>query len=180
MKNPFPRRERSDRPRFPALYAFDSPNIPLRRKQVKILRQWTAHLRANPDKQGHDRLTTTFDNDSRNDLHCCLGVLCEMAVGAGVIEKEQTWEPSWVTGVAPELTVKYGARGDVNESGVLPYSVLKWAGLPHNSGLREGQGSPCDGYASLSALNDGDEHFDRKDFAHIADAIDGWIDEYTK
>jgi hypothetical protein len=179
MKNPFPRRERSDRFRFPALYAFDPPSSPLKRRQVKILRSWTAYLRSNPDKQGYDRLTTTSDSNIQNDLFCCLGVLCEIAVDAGVIEKEQNWEPSWDTGPAKTL-VKYGARGEVNESGVLPRSVLKWAGLPHNTGLRDGQGSPLDGYASLSALNDGDEFFDRKDFAHIADAIDGWIDEYTK
>jgi hypothetical protein len=82
-----------------------------------VLARWVAALRSGDYRQGTGRLR-------RGDLpdgvrYCCLGVLCELARTAGVVELTSTGAyraPSGEDGVTPF-------------KGVLPPSVRRWAGL---------------------------------------------------
>jgi hypothetical protein len=175
MKNPLART--NQRTKHPVLHDFEPPAQKLKRRQVKILRQWTAHLRANPDKQGHGRLTTIFDNDPSNDLHCCLGVLCEMAVAAGVVERDVQIHPDLGY---DSVCVSYGPPGEDKEAAILPTAVRLWAGLPYSSGLSTSPESLITIDSTLPYLNDGDGEVKGHPFGYIADAIDGWIGQNTK
>ena len=100
-------------------------------KEVKAL--WIAALRSGEYKQGAGRLGYTQDGVTK---HCCLGVLCELAVKAGVIETTEVrnttscpcgcdgWED---TG----LDVKLYA----GSKSYLPASVQAWAQIGENGEL---------------------------------------------
>jgi hypothetical protein len=83
------------------------------KKSVKD--EWVRRLRSGDYEQGMGELR--FE-----DKYCCLGVLCVMAVEAGVIE--ETSDP--MTGV-----FAYGRAGsdDDRQTQMLPVSVAEWAGL---------------------------------------------------
>lgn len=83
------------------------------KKSVKD--EWVRRLRSGDYEQGMGELR--FE-----DKYCCLGVLCVMAVEAGVIE--ETSDP--MTEV-----FAYGRAGsdDDRQTQMLPVSVAKWAGL---------------------------------------------------
>lgn len=120
--------------------------------------RWVAALRSGRFVQGRLRLTTVRDDVTR---HCCLGVLCELALEAGV-----------------ELTVKErelstGARRRTydNITSYPPDAVLAWAGLdvPDPSVT-----VPFDGVGRsfrLSDLND-DLYWT---FTQIADVVEGQL-----
>lgn len=76
------------------------------RAEIKII--WLNKLRSGELTQGQGQLKT-FDGE-----YCCLGVLCEAAVEAGIISPA-VWDDD-----------SYDYNG---ESGVLPSSVMNWAGL---------------------------------------------------
>jgi len=83
----------------------------------EIKERWVRALRSGEYKQGNEYLHS-------GDAYCCLGVLCELAVDAGVTKP--------VTNHG--LTVSYYGV-DENESAVhLPPEVMKWAGLSYNTG----------------------------------------------
>jgi hypothetical protein len=76
----------------------------------EIKAQWLADLRSDKFPQINGRL-------SDGEGYCCLGVLCEQAVKAGVVTKTKT---------------AYGAvygNDDSRSEAVLPRAVLEWAGL---------------------------------------------------
>ncbi len=108
-----------------------------------VISQWTAVLRSGEYQQGAGLLR-------KGDEFCCLGVLCDLAVKAGVGE----WaDGSWVNGV-----------GDFRVNTFLPGKVRRWANLPDSFGLfglPETLGEP------LSSLND-----QCVPFPEIADIID--------
>ena len=104
-------------------------------KSVK--NKWLKALRSGEYTQGHFRLVT---ND---DKFCCLGVLCDLAVRAGITE----WEKS-KTGWCVDKNVSY-----------LPNSVMNWSGLERD---------PVSDGSALSDLND--SYF--LSFANIADIIE--------
>jgi hypothetical protein len=112
--------------------------------EVKV--QWIAALRGGEYKQGQNYLT-------RGDRHCCLGVLCQLAVKAGV--------PVEVQG---ETALSY-------DGGLysLPLSVADWAGL-------DGDTSPIVPFAGveyeLASLNDGFYGSAPMTFEQIADLIE--------
>lgn len=117
----------------------------------EIKARWTTALRDPARRQGQGRLR---DKDGRE---CCLGVLCDLAVRAGVGE----WVP---LGGGPYFQTPDGDQ----DGGVLPLAVAQWAGLRSVNPL-----VPVDAAAvfgspvSLSELNDDDVPF-----AEIADIID--------
>ena len=79
--------------------------------------QWIADLESGEYTQGKNYLTSrTRDGVETN---CCLGVLCQQAVKAGVIKR---------TDLIGE-TVYYGTSFDDERNGVLPEPVRVWAGL---------------------------------------------------
>jgi hypothetical protein len=109
--------------------------------RVKAL--WLAALRSGKFKQGKRRLRI-------GDQHCCLGVLCEIAVEEGIVERVQD-----------SFTEMYAYRGKgsgYEESSILPFPVAEWAGLGVN---------PRAGEEVLAALNDRGVTF-----AAIADIIE--------
>lgn len=108
----------------------------------EIAEEWIAELRSGRWTQTTKRLKTV-------EGHCCLGVLCELAIKHGVptdAYKSPT-DPFW------EFD---------GESEVLPSQVENWAGLRTTGGYIRPGGSTC-----LSALNDDGSTFDE-----IADKIE--------
>lgn len=83
----------------------------------EVKAQWVAALRSDEYKQGIGQLTYLNDGE---EYHCCLGVLCDLAVKAG-LDIEITEQPyrgrDWI------------ARHYDEASACLPASVLRWSGL---------------------------------------------------
>lgn len=97
------------------------------KKQIKD--EWVRRLRSGDYEQGSGYLHF-------QDTYCCLGVLCDMAVEAGVIE--ETYRPS-------ERIAVFGKTGDWQpgdwQTQTLPHSVAEWAGLlPTRSVTIDGRG----------------------------------------
>lgn len=84
----------------------------------EIVRLWTDALRSGEFKQGKSKLRDIEDN------YCCLGVLCELAVRAGVIEPAK---PITANGVRVRYTYD-------NYGGFLPPVVQEWAHLSSDCG----------------------------------------------
>lgn len=109
-------------------------------------KEWVAALRSGDYKQGKHTLR-------HEDSFCCLGVACDLAVKAGAVSYEVSFD--W-------KTYLYGAD---KQSRILPKDVIEWLGLeedddPHNP--RVG-----DYPTGLAQLND-----DGVSFEDIADAIE--------
>lgn len=114
---------------------------------------WVAALRSDRFRQGTGRLTR-LDEDGRA-AHCCLGVLCELAVEAGV--PVEVSERRWRDDEPRE-------RDYDGQDNYPPSSVLDWAGLDERNPRVVYQGSPL----SLSDLNDSVE----LSFRGIADLVE--------
>lgn len=126
-----------------------------------VLTAWLAALRSGDYVKGRDYLhQTTVDGGER---FCCLGVLCDLARVAGVVE------------LVPGTLAIHGYRapgvgGHAAECAVLPDEVVAWAGLDYQSPYVAGR--------ELTEWNDGlDEDEDgvvlrARSFAEIADLIE--------
>jgi hypothetical protein len=111
-----------------------------------IRAQWTAALRSGDYQQGKSALR-------KNDELCCLGVLCDLAVKAGVITAAPGEDGhSWSYDGVPDY---------------LPESVQEWARLEDGNPMVTAPGRAD--AEPLSILND--QYC--LSFAEIADAIDG-------
>lgn len=110
-----------------------------------IKSQWITALRSGNYTQGQGYLAT---ETSEGRQHCCLGVLCELAVEAGVIKPGQVTEP----------LVNFA--GDI---AYLPEVVAEWAGMDRYGIVREDSGELI---VDVASMND-----DNKSFEVIADAI---------
>lgn len=113
-----------------------------------IRQQWTAALRSGEYKQGSSAL-----HDESDGVHsyCCLGVLCDLAVKAGV---------------KVEVEKRDGGVFYYDKDGsYLPDSVMDWAGLD--------TGNPQTPAGSCAHMNDGRG----MSFAEIADVIDTHLKE---
>jgi hypothetical protein len=117
----------------------------------EIKAQWVAALRSGEYTQGKEAL--------RNDEggFCCLGVLCELAIAAGVC--------------APAVYNNgYNLWEYEGASSTLPYSVMRWADLSSDN--------PPVQDSCLAELNDGEWDTDTgavdngMDFNEIADIIE--------
>lgn len=109
-----------------------------------VKKLWVEALRSGNYVQGYGRLSTGY-------AHCCLGVLCDLAVKDGVV------------------TAEGDADGVIydSEEGLLPYSVTRWAGL----GSQQGGRVNIDGISGyLSELND-----NGFGFSELADAIEAQL-----
>jgi hypothetical protein len=125
-----------------------------------IKAQWLRDLRSGEYPQGTGKLRTS------DGKFCCLGVLCEQAVKAGIVilvDLDGTWG--------------YRAVGDGNDVaiGTLPEAVQDWAGLSCNPGVPIG----ILGTSSLSTLNDGfndgEVRTEQRNFREIADLIEAHL-----
>lgn len=112
-----------------------------------VKRQWISALRSGEYKQGYQRL-------ERNGEFCCLGVLCDLAVKAGVVER--------VHGEYALGVVGFARPGDPEgpNASAPPWAVMEWAKIDSDSDL------PM--VRSLINLND----IKRLSFEEIADVIE--------
>lgn len=123
------------------------------RPNVEVIELWAAALESgeyNQTKGTLRRLTPTGgdDNEMLPVGYCCLGVLCELAVKAGVIPPA---EPKIYTfGADKEWSV---ARYDDGHEAHLPARVQNWAGLSNPDPLVDYISSDV-GREALSFLND--------------------------
>lgn len=85
----------------------------------EVLSKWIEALRSGDYTRGEGYLCRT--DDDGDELHCCLGVLCELAIKDGVkITKAYRDED--------ETIVSFNDYQDF-----LPEEVATWAGLPHKN-----------------------------------------------
>lgn len=117
-------------------------------KTIKGL--WTTTLRSGKYPQAPTALhrLSTFEA-GRPTGYCCYGVLCELAIQAGVIVRN-----------VPVFGDEFEYYGVHKASSYLPPEVVEWAGLPNVD--------PIVVDKSLSYYNDIEE----TDFLGIADLID--------
>ena len=109
-----------------------------------VMKKWVKALRSGEYSQGTGNLVDEQDN------FCCLGVLCNLA-------PQSTGE--WTT----NSLKMWGFSGDMFNTGILPTTVMNWAGMRSYNGL-----IPSFPHTySLSGLNDCG-----KTFAEIADIIE--------
>lgn len=118
----------------------------------KIKTRWVAALRSGDYPQGTGLLRRV--DATGTAYHCCLGVLCELAVEAGVVERsESSFDGSRVTSYAGG-SFKFPPR-----------EVVEWAGvLGDNPVVADADGDA----RTLVNLNDAEE----APFATIADWIE--------
>lgn len=114
----------------------------------EIADKWVAALRSGKYKQGK-----TWLHDLKQDTHCCLGVLCRLAIEDGV-----------------DISISESKDGnstefDRNDTG-LPDAVKKYSGVKFQDGLLQ------EDSISLVAMNDG---FGIK--SHSFDEIADFIEE---
>lgn len=113
----------------------------------EIKQQWLTALRSDEYPQ-----TDGYLRDEQG--YCCLGVLCDLAVQAGVVECFKT---------ADDPFYRYNA-----DESVLPKEVIKWAGLDHSDPyVTVEDGWDAEARSQLSELNDSG-----MSFADIADLIE--------
>lgn len=120
----------------------------------EIRTEWTGALRSGEYAQGTQVLR------SLSDEFCCLGVLCDLAVKAGVIPepRENANGRSYVYGS--------GGHDTEEETTVLPQSVMDWAGCGQNPIIAMDRRS-----ATLAELND----YDAMSLSEIADVIEEYL-----
>jgi hypothetical protein len=127
----------------------------------EIRAQWIAALRSGEYKQARGMLTERTED---GDKHCCLGVLCQLAVEAGVVGEAK---------VTPSTPWQLSYEGSTS---LLPRSVAEWAGLDAVVGaivVVDGE------RVSLPQLNDGNREIrhllvnvEPFTFEQIADVIE--------
>lgn len=117
-----------------------------------IKEQWVGALRSGHYQQGRGRLA---DNDGK---YCCLGVLCELATEAGILDKE----------MSDQFGPIYRSTADRDDwdRNLLPMAVVKWAELDSRRPVVPRGASLFDTRA-LDFLNDTGKKFDE-----IADLIE--------
>lgn len=139
----------------------------------EIKAQWIRDLTSGEYDQGTDKLANKWG-------HCCLGVLCEQAVKAGVLEKRQfysggTDEDEWFYGTAEDF------ENGEEDCTLPPLSVFRWAGLATTYTDSDGKEHPLPTYdprvrwdgaeITLSQLND----MYGRDFDDIAEVIENQL-----
>ena len=133
--------------------------------------QWLTALRSGDYEQG-----TRSGLHSRDNKFCCLGVLCDLAVKAGVLPKavqvggNQNYEyrdtdPKRLNNGQPSLN-----------GGYAPYEVMRWAGLSDCNPpmtVPDGKQTVPDGKRTdtLALLNDSGNY----DFAQLANLIEAQL-----
>jgi hypothetical protein len=112
--------------------------------------EWAARLKSGRYPQGQHTLTMVHPDGTRK--HCCLGVLCEMGVEAGVIPAgvEILWDQDDKNGK------KCLAYGEEQIAGLLPAEIMAWAELDSDPLLETGEATD-----TASHLNDSGMSFPR-------------------
>lgn len=110
-----------------------------------IKEQWTTALRSGKFEQGRGALNS-------GGKFCCLGVLCELAVAEGVVERVEFGE-----------SFRYGADNEAFSYTYLPHEVVVWSGVEYTGRMK---GCPD----SLATINDRGASFEE-----IADTIEQYL-----
>lgn len=118
-----------------------------------IAARWTAALRSGEYPQG----TGALNEDGK---FCCLGVLSELAVADGVVERQA------VSLMGPAMHSYAVAGSEEVNTGFPPMEVREWAGMFSRTGDFRG-----DSRAPLTSINDSGTPF-----AEIADIIDANVE----
>ena len=93
--------------------------------EIKTL--WLAALRSGEYQQGMNYLRSDFSGKPR---FCCLGVLCDIAEKAGVVE----WKEAHLNDQGQEVLRGYFKEDQTHGgNGELPDAVMKWAGLDRHN-----------------------------------------------
>lgn len=116
----------------------------------EIKAEWVKRLRSGEYKQGRNFL-------NKRGNFCCLGVLCEIGLDQGLLEKQPA-------GTGVDVFAYRAVGGGPKETTVLPRDFATYIGLDLNPEIESG----ALGGLSLAELND----FERKTFAEIADLIE--------
>lgn len=134
----------------------------------EIAEKWVSALRSGEYQQGTGALVNHDMGNGDILGHCCLGVLCEIAVkeGAGV-EKIGPTERSNRDDYE-EYSYYAGVEFDKADA-LLPASVMAWSGMRTSDGGHE---TPDGGSGSLASMNDGGASF-----VEIADFIENHYEE---
>jgi len=128
----------------------------------EIKSRWLAALRSDDYTQGRNYLRTTTVDVDPVVQHCCLGVLCELAVADGVVAAGEDRPSDFIRRWAFPI-----GDGGYND-GTLPDEVMDWAGLSDSDpGVPFGD----DDSLMLSSVND-DEGLS---FAEIANLIEEYL-----
>jgi hypothetical protein len=109
---------------------------------AEVKRRWVEALRSGDYVQRRGRLA--YQSHDGDNSYCCLGVLCELAVADGVIDRTQATDGAEIT---------YGAFDDYSTVG-LPRPVRAWAGLPVDG--PQADRVVLDDVTTLTRLNDTD------------------------
>ncbi|MCA1840156.1 MAG: hypothetical protein LC723_07485 [Actinobacteria bacterium] len=118
-----------------------------------IKKKWIEDLRSGNFEQGRTNLhsqSARVPGGEQGDKFCCLGVLCEQAVSAGIIPPGQKG-----TGDEEKYLVLYGADREISG---LPEEVRRWAGIRDGLGAFQEKVTEPDGEGpytvTLASLND--------------------------
>lgn len=116
----------------------------------QIAKKWIQALKSGAYIQGQGKLKR-LNKDESGFEHCCLGVLCELAVQEGIIQSR----PS--EGGNPWCS--FGEKEQVHMTNFLPEAVVKWAGLTSKTGKTVQKINKT--WVSLAQANDGGLSFQR-------------------
>lgn len=139
----------------------------------EVMREWVSRLRSGDYIQGKGKLSYTEDDGVRK--HCCLGVLTDMAVEAGVatpacVLPQPISRLISMEGHVVAETVAVYMYEDGNTT-MPPTSAAEWADIPPGNAFAVGHDDPLSAN-KLAYLNDRGVPFDE-----IADRIEEeWID----
>lgn len=119
----------------------------------EIKQQWVDALRSGDYTQGKGMLTQyDYNQDgSKVRMDCCLGVLCDLAVKAGVVPKPKITGDD--EGGVPHLAYN---DGDAYNDQYLPAEVMNWADIDDNDPkvAIKYEDVNTDHFSTLSGLND--------------------------
>lgn len=97
---------------------------------------WTEALRSGDYEQATGTLLKTDSGSGDTIGHCCLGVLCEIAIKQGV--KVEKSEPRrYVDEIDGETYISFGGVTFDDRDDLLPESVKQWAGMKSADGSME-------------------------------------------
>jgi hypothetical protein len=129
--------------------------------KAEVKAEWVAALRSGEYKQGKGYLAQIADNGET--VYCCLGVLSDLAVKAGVIECKSAGD-QYIQEVGEVLAFD-------EYTGFLSPAVVEWAGTESESPhLIADPVGGMDSDASLAGLNDAGVSFKT-----IADLIEAQL-----
>lgn len=124
-----------------------------------VKRQWVAALRSGEYEQGQGRLHSAPGGGAPAE-YCCLGVLSDLAVRAGVVERQ----PSVAEEGQPVHEVQCYVYGRTLTASYLAPEVMEWAGLQTNDPFvvveEEDEYGLTETSYELSELNDGGRGFE--------------------